>query len=27
VLWSLLGAAVLNAILAINHRRDRYIGT
>ncbi|MGY6548809.1 MAG: YitT family protein [Roseinatronobacter sp.] len=27
VLWSLLGAAVLNAIIAINHRRDRYIGT
>lgn len=27
VLWSLLGAAVLNAILAINHRRDRYIAT
>ena len=27
VLWSLLGAAVLNAIVAINHRRDRYIGT
>jgi uncharacterized membrane-anchored protein YitT (DUF2179 family) len=27
VLWSLLGAAVLNAIIGINHRRDRYIGT
>jgi len=27
VLWSLLGAAVLNAIIAINHRRDRYIVT
>jgi uncharacterized membrane-anchored protein YitT (DUF2179 family) len=27
VIWSLLGAAVLNAILAINHRRDRYIAT
>lgn len=25
VLWSLLGAAVLNAIIATNHRRDRYI--
>lgn len=25
VLWSLLGALVLNAIIAINHRRDRYI--
>lgn len=25
VLWSLLGAVVLNAIIAINHRRDRYI--
>ena len=27
VLWSALGAVVLNAILAINHRRDRYIAT
>ncbi len=27
VLWSLIGAAVLNAIIAINHRRDRYIAT
>lgn len=27
VLWSLLGAVVLNAILAINHRRDHYIAT
>lgn len=27
VLWSLLGAVILNAIIAINHRRDRYIGT
>ncbi len=27
VLWSLLGAAVLNAIIGINHRRDRYIAT
>lgn len=25
VLWSLLGAVVINAIIAINHRRDRYI--
>lgn len=24
-MWSLLGAAVLNIIIAINHRRDRYI--
>lgn len=27
VLWSLLGAVVLNVIIAINHRRDRYIAT
>jgi uncharacterized membrane-anchored protein YitT (DUF2179 family) len=27
VLWSLLGAVVVNAIVGINHRRDRYIGT
>ncbi len=27
VLWSALGAAIVNAILAINHRRDRYIAT
>ncbi len=27
VLWSLLGAAVLNAIIGINHRSDRYIAT
>ncbi|WP_439560440.1 YitT family protein [Roseinatronobacter sp.] len=27
VIWSLLGAVVLNAILAINHRRDHYIAT
>lgn len=27
VMWSLLGAVVLNAILAINHRRDHYIAT
>ncbi|MBR3369382.1 MAG: YitT family protein [Rhodobacteraceae bacterium] len=27
VVWSLLGAVVLNAILAINHRRDHYIAT
>ncbi len=25
VAWSLLGAVVLNAIITINHRRDRYI--
>ncbi len=25
VLWSLLGAVVLNALIAVNHRRDRYI--
>lgn len=25
VMWSLLGAVVLNAIIAFNHRRDRYI--
>jgi uncharacterized membrane-anchored protein YitT (DUF2179 family) len=25
VLWSLLGAVVVNLIIAINHRRDRYI--
>lgn len=25
VLWSALGAAVLNVVIAINHRRDRYI--
>jgi uncharacterized membrane-anchored protein YitT (DUF2179 family) len=27
VLWSLLGAAVLNALIGINHRGDRYIAT
>lgn len=27
VLYSLIGAVVVNAILGINHRRDRYIGT
>lgn len=27
VLWSLLGAFVLSAIIAINHRNDLYIGT
>jgi uncharacterized membrane-anchored protein YitT (DUF2179 family) len=27
VIWSLLGAIVLNLIIAINHRRDRYIAT
>lgn len=25
VLWSILGALVLNLVIAINHRRDRYI--
>lgn len=25
VAWSLIGAVVLNAVIAINHRRDRYI--
>ena len=25
VLWSLLGAAILNGIITVNHRRDRYI--
>ncbi len=24
--WSLLGAVVLNLLIAINHRRDRYVG-
>lgn len=27
VLWSLLGAVVINLIIAINHRRDRYVAT
>lgn len=27
VLWSLLGAVVLNLVIAINHRRDRYVAT
>lgn len=27
VLWSLLGAIVINLIIAVNHRRDRYIAT
>ncbi len=27
VAWSLLGALVANAVVGINHRRDRYIGT
>ncbi|SLN65719.1 YitT family protein [Roseisalinus antarcticus] len=27
ILWSLLGAIVLNMIIAFNHRRDRYIAT
>lgn len=26
VIWSLLGAVVVNLIIAVNHRRDRYIG-
>nr|MCS5602207.1 YitT family protein [Paracoccus sp. (in: a-proteobacteria)] len=25
VAWSFLGAVVLNLVIAINHRRDRYI--
>jgi uncharacterized membrane-anchored protein YitT (DUF2179 family) len=25
VIWSLLGAAILNMIMTINHRRDRYV--
>ena len=25
--WSLLGALVLNVVIAVNHRRDRYIAT
>ena len=27
VIWSLLGAAILNVIIGINHRRDHYIAT
>lgn len=27
VAWSLLGAVVLNLVIAVNHRRDRYIAT
>lgn len=27
VVWSLLGAVIVNLIIAINHRRDRYIAT
>ncbi len=27
ILWSALGALVVNLVIAINHRRDRYIGT
>ncbi len=27
VAWSLLGAVVLNLVIAFNHRRDRYLGT
>ena len=26
VIWSLLGAVVVNLIIAVNHRKDRYIG-
>jgi uncharacterized membrane-anchored protein YitT (DUF2179 family) len=25
VLWSLLGAVILNLIITVNHRRDRYV--
>ena len=25
VVWSLVGAVVVNAIVAVNHRQDRYI--
>ena len=27
ILWSLLGAVVLNAVIAFNHRRDWYVVT
>ena len=27
VAWSLLGAVVVNSVIGVNHRRDRYIGT
>lgn len=27
ILWSLPGLVILNAVLAVNHRRDRYIAT
>lgn len=27
IFWSALGALVVNLVIAINHRRDRYIGT
>ncbi|ROU04222.1 YitT family protein [Histidinibacterium lentulum] len=27
VLWSLFGAVVLNLVIAVNHRRDRYVAT
>lgn len=27
VVWSLLGAVVVNLVIAINHRRDRYVAT
>jgi uncharacterized membrane-anchored protein YitT (DUF2179 family) len=26
VLWSLMGAVVANVIIAVNHRKDRYVG-
>jgi hypothetical protein len=26
VAWSLFGAIILNTIMTVNHRRDRYIG-
>ena len=27
VVWSLLGAVIVNLVIAINHRRDRYVAT
>lgn len=27
ILWSLLGAVILNLTIAVNHRRDRYVAT
>ena len=26
-IWSVLGAVILNLIISVNHRRDRYIAT